>query len=98
MQSGITDYIADYISSVVNNDEPSSLAEIEKFMTSEDVREGNLSMDEFHSFLNRRKVYYFVEMRRFDEAVAILDELKKDPAQAEWANSELEYIGEIRPE
>ncbi len=98
MQSGITDYIADYISSVVNNDEPSSLAEIEKFMTSEDVREGNLSMDEFHSFLNRRKVYYFVEMRRYDEAVAILDELKKDPAQAEWANSELEYIGEIRPE
>lgn len=98
MQSGITDYIADYISSVVNNDEPSSLAEIEKFMTSEDVREGNLSMDEFHSFLNRRKVYYFVEMRRYDEAVAILDELKKDPAQAEWANSELEYIGEIRSE
>lgn len=98
MQSGITDYIADYISSVVNNDEPSSLAEIEKFMTSEDVREGNLSMDEFRSFLNRRKVYYFVEMRRYDEAVAILDELKKDPAQTEWANSELEYIGEIRPE
>ncbi len=98
MQSGITDYIADYISSIVNNDEPSSLAEIEKFMTSEDVREGNLSMDEFHSFLNRRKVYYFVEMRRYDEAVAILDELKKDPAQAEWANSELEYIGEIRSE
>ena len=55
-------------------------------------------MDEFHSFLNRRKVYYFVEMRWYDEAVAILDELKKDPAQAEWANSELEYIGEIRPE
>ena len=98
MQSGISDYIADYISSVVNNDEPSSLAEIEKFMASESVREGNLSMDEFRAFLNRRKVYYLVEMRRYDEAVTLLDAIKKDPGQAEWAESELEYIGEIRSE
>lgn len=96
-QSGVTDYIVDYLSTVINNREPVSLGEIDKYMSAE-VREGNMSKEAFKAFLMRRKIYYLVEMRRYDEAEPVIKELMDDPDQADWAKSELEYIHRITSE
>ncbi len=57
-----------------------------------------MSEENFQSFLKRRKAYYLIDMRRYDDAEAVLEELMKNPDQADWAKSELEYIREIKSE
>ena len=97
-QTGVREYIADYLTSVVGNHEPTSLPVIEKFMSLDQSRDGNMSEENFQSFLKRRKAYYLIDMRRYDDAEAVLEELMKNPDQADWAKSELEYIREIKSE
>ena len=49
---------------------------------------------EWNCFLKRRKAYFLVEARRFDEAKPILLELicDPDPTNRDFAKGELDYI------
>lgn len=96
-QSGVTDYVTDYINSLVNNHDPLALSNIEHFSTVE-MTEGNLSMKEFQDFLKRRKAYALVNLQMYDEAKALLEEMKGDPDLAQFAKSELEYLESLRSE
>jgi hypothetical protein len=62
------------------------------------MTEGNLSMKEFQDFLKRRKAYALVNLQMYDEAKALLDEMKGDPDLAQFAKSELEYLESLRSE
>lgn len=96
-QSSVTDYVTDYINSLVNNHDPLALSLIEHFSTVE-MTEGNLSLKEFQDFLKRRKAYALVNLQMYDEAKALLDEMKGDPDLAQFAKSELEYLESLRSE
>ena len=96
-QSGVTDYVTDYINSLVNNHDPLALSNIEHFSTAE-MTEGGISLKEFQDFLKRRKAYALMNLQMYDEAKALLDEMKGDPDLAQFAKSELEYLESLRSE
>ena len=46
----------------------------------------------FKNFLRRRKAYVLVDLKMWDEAEKLLQELLQEPANADFALSELAYL------
>ena len=53
---------------------------------------GNTRLDEFISFMKRRKAFLLVSLHRYDEAEAILTKMLNEPENSDFALNELAYI------
>ena len=96
-QRRIVTYLHEYINALVNNRDPRALKIIR------DIRRLNFEAEHdsyeykhHHAFLNRREAYVLIDLKRYDEAEAILQSLKDDEFFKDFAVNELKYIEHLR--
>lgn len=90
-------YIIEYINCLSNTQDTQALEVVESAMknstkpeSEEDIKNWNY----FMSFLKRRKSYILIDLKRYQEAKALLQEMLKDPFCKEFAQKELSYLNE----
>lgn len=87
-------YMQEYLNCLNNSFDPRTMSVIDSFMKMKFEEDAPKEIHEWNCFLKRRKAYFLVEARRFDEAKPILLELicDPDPTNRDFAKGELDYI------
>ena len=87
-------YMQEYLNCLNNSFDPRTMSVIDSFMKMEFEEDAPKEIHEWNCFLKRRKAYFLVEARKFDEAKPILLELicDPDPTNRDFAKGELDYI------
>lgn len=87
-------YMQEYLNCLNNSFDPRTMSVIDSFMKMEFEEDAPKEIHEWNCFLKRRKAYFLVEARKFDEAKPFLLDLicDPDPTNRDFAKGELDYI------
>lgn len=95
-RSQIPDCIMEYINCLVNNHESQALDAINQCMSDLEKFQADQPLDDhlvpLLAFLKRRKVYVLIEMKRCNQAQAMLEEMVNEPESRDFARNELQYV------
>lgn len=98
-------YTEEYINCMVNNSDPRAcnvidglLADLEESEDDdeEDDEEDSRNLEEFISFLKRRKAYVLIERQKYDEAEQLLKTMLSDPNSSDFAINELAFLRQVK--
>ena len=90
----------EYINSLVNSGDVRALAYVDSEI--DEIRAKKEKLDEeeviYYRFLYRRLAYLYIEYKMFDEAKHLLEQMKNDEADRDFALGELEYLKNVMKE
>lgn len=94
----ILEYVAEFINSFTNLNDLHVLNIIESYEKIEKEDYDTSEYDKFMKFLKRRKSFVYIEMKRYDDAEALLTGMleSNDKESKDFAINELEYLKNLR--
>ena len=91
-------YKIEYINSLVNSGDMRALSYVDSEI--DEIRAKNEKLDEedvfYYRFLYRRLAYLYIEYKMFDEAKNLLEQMKENELDRDFAIGELEYLEEVK--
>lgn len=91
-------YKIEYINSLVNSGDMRALSYVDSEIY--EIRAKNEKLDEedvfYYRFLYRRLAYLYIEYKMFDEAKNLLEQMKENELDRDFAIGELEYLEEVK--
>lgn len=93
-------YKIEYINSLVNSGDMRALSYVGSEIDEIREKKEELSEEEFfyYRFLYRRLAYLYIEYKMFDEAKNLLEQMKENELDRDFAIGELEYLEKIKGE
>ena len=92
-----SEHIMEYINCLSNLQDTQALEVVESVMkqtTKPESEEDIKNWNQFMAFLKRRKSYILINLKRYKEAEALLQEMLEDPLCKDFAQNELNYLSE----
>ena len=90
----------EYVNSLVNSGDVRALPYVDSEI--DEIRAKKEKLDEedvfYYRFLYRRLAYLYIEYKMFDEAKHLLEQMKNDEADRDFALGELEYLKNVMKE
>ena len=93
-------YKIEYVNSLVNSGDVRALSYVDSEI--DEIREKKENLDEeefiYYRFLYRRLAYLYIEYKMFDEAKYLLEQMKENELDRDFAIGELAYLEEVMKE
>lgn len=90
--------VQEYINCLCNTQDPLAISAIDSVISNSPKPENEEELkawNSFMAFLNRRKAYVLIDLKKFKEARELLNEMLNNPLCKEFAERELQYLNSL---